>query len=179
MARATPRPPRTSAASPRRVSAVQWGTVAEWIAGLGALSASLVALTVANRGAEIAREDRRARVRERRVAGIVALLAAAEHDQRASSSGKQLIWSVEGPAACWALWSVRSWFGLAWHFYCEEDQAWPEMLAEQGDLWPRMRREIVEALDQLEFQDAQPDPVKTPLRDLILGRLGLERRSQH
>jgi hypothetical protein len=67
---------------------------------------------------------------------------------------------------------------VAWHYYCEEDQGWPKDLAASGDLWPRMRREIVEALDQLDFQDAGQDPAKPSLGDRVLARIGLQRRGQ-
>lgn len=98
------------------------GTVAEWVSGLGALTASVVALGIAGSAGKVAREDRGARVRERRVDGLSKLLLAVETDRAASSGNLHLQRSPEGRAACWALFGDRGSFGTAWHYYCEKNQ---------------------------------------------------------
>lgn len=55
---------------------MQWGSVAEWVSGLGALAAAVVALRIAGDAESIAREGRRGSVRERRAVQLSRLIEA-------------------------------------------------------------------------------------------------------
>jgi len=152
------------------------GSLAEWVSGLGALAAALVALGVAADAQGIAREDRRASVRDRLAARLVELIKAVEHDILLSEDRGEIQRSATTAALCRVLWGQRNWFGTTWHVYCEDDQRWPEDLHRRGELFPRMRSELQEALNQLDHQDARDDQPRMPLGERALGRLGLQRK---
>ncbi|GAA0933464.1 hypothetical protein GCM10009554_18650 [Kribbella koreensis] len=154
------------------------GSLAEWVSGLGALAAALVALNVATDAQRIAKEDRRAAVRDRLAGRLVELIKAVEYDILLSEDRGEIQRSATTAALCRVLWGQRNWFGTTWHVYCEEDQRWPEDLYQHGQLFPRMRSELQEALNQLDHQDAIEDRPRVPLRDRALAKLGLQRRQR-
>jgi hypothetical protein len=140
---------------------VQWGNLAEWFSGLGALAAAGTALFISRRAErlaiESAREARQAASRERVSALLVELVKAVEGDirqaEQVSNSLGGYSRSIEAQALCRALWGHRNLFGTTWHVYCEVDQEWPRQLADSGDLYPRMRTELQTALDSLDYED--------------------------
>jgi len=142
------------------MSGVGWGSVAEWVSGIGALAAAGVALYIANRSEKVSerssREARQALSRDRTARLLVDLVKVVEDDVRNMPyprSLDQFPRSPEGQALCRALWGRRNWFGTVWHVYCEDDQASTENLAREGKLIPKMRAELQEALDQLDHED--------------------------
>lgn len=135
------------------VGTIHWGSVAEWVSGLGALTAAAVALYLANQAQSEARETRRAVSRDRALRLLVDLIRAVESDIAASEAAGSIVRSPEAAGLCRALWGRRNPFGTAWHVYCEEDQTSPEMLFERAELFPRMREELQNALDAIDFED--------------------------
>lgn len=71
------------------------------------------------------------------------------------SGGTNVERSAEGAALCRALWGHRNQFGTTWHVYCEENQRWIHDLVSTGQLVPRIRSELQEAIDSLDHQDRQ------------------------
>lgn len=151
------------------------GSLAEWVSGIGALAAAVVALRVAGDGRRVARDDRRAAVRDRVAGRMVDLIRAVEADIALSSPAVGIHRSPEAAGLCRALWGYRNWFGTTWHVYCESDQGWPMTLLADGQLFDRMRVELQEALNKLDFEDAAPDAPRPGWRDRLPGR----RKSLH
>src|SRR5690242_16074145 len=125
---------------------VNWGSVAEWVAGIGSLlaavaatAAALVALTVSRDATDAternARETRKAMARDRTADLLVQLIRAVEGDvERMEGTTKGVtVRSLEGQALCRALWGHRNLFGTTWAFYCEPDQAWVDKLLFSGE----------------------------------------------
>jgi hypothetical protein len=138
--------------------------------------AAVVALRVAGDARGIAREDLRARVHDRVAARLLDLLLEVENDILLSTQRGEFARSPKAAALCRGLFAQRNWFGTTWHVYCEEDQQWPDELLRSGELFPRMRAELQEALSTLDYQDAREEPVRGPLYDRVLGRIGLQRK---
>jgi hypothetical protein len=152
----------------RHVS-IAWGSIAEWVSGLGALAAAGVALWVSWRGERaaqvasleaqaIARDARRAAARDRVAGLLVQLVHAVERDIAATKrdlahDASAIVRSAEATALCRALWGRRNAFGTVWHVYCELDQRWTAQLWAQGELFPQMRTELQNAIDQLDHED--------------------------
>jgi hypothetical protein len=150
----------TRTTAPVDVIAVSdWGSVAEWVSGIGALTAALAAVGVAlfaQRNADqSARAARRAAARDRTVDLLVRLVAAVEEDI-ALVEARGLVdfqRSASGQSLCRALWGHRNLFGATWHAYCEDDRGWIVDLMQRGELFDRMRSELQSALDQLDAED--------------------------
>lgn len=138
------------------VSGLDWGSVAEWVAGVGAFAASAIALYVsaqARKDAErAAQEARQVASRARTIDLLVQLVRTVERDAT-SSGGTNVQRTAEGASLCRALWGHRNLFGTAWHLYCEDDQRWIQDLVSKGQLVPRIRSELQEAIDSLDHQD--------------------------
>jgi hypothetical protein len=141
---------------------MEWGTVAEWVAGLGSLAAAATALWIALDSRNAASEARRAMVRDRQAELLVELIGAVETDIRlteealAWDSVPPIVRSARAASLCRALWGQSNLFGTTWHLYCEEDQTWTEDLWKRGELFQRMRQELQMALDRLNSEDAKP-----------------------
>jgi hypothetical protein len=130
--------------------------VAEWFAGAGAFAASAVALWVAVRAQADAREARRAVARDRAADLLVQLVRAVERDIAKAEDLRVpgiIVRSPEAASLCRALYGRRNVFGTTWHVYCEEDQQWIHDLRARGELFPRMRDELQDALDKLDAED--------------------------
>ena len=134
---------------------MEWGTVAEWVAGLGSLAAAVVALVVSRRAQLDAREARKAVARDRTADLLVQLIRAVEQDIEAAerSHPQAIVRSVEATALCRALWGYRNLFGTTWHVYCGPDAQWITDLRPSGELFGRMRDELQSALDSLDHED--------------------------
>ena len=109
----------------RAMDGFDWGSVAEWVSGIGALVAAGAALFIANRAEKASerssREARQALSRDRTARLLVELVKVVENDIRHMPYPKSLDKfprSPEGQALCRALWGRRNWFGTVWHVYC-------------------------------------------------------------
>jgi hypothetical protein len=132
------------------------GTWGEWVSGVGALAAALVALKVARDARHIAGETRAAMVRDRTAQQLVELIQAVEADIAESRSPEtmSITRSPEATGLCRSLWRYRNQFGTVWHVYCEPDQRWPADLLNSGELYPRMRGELQDTLASLNREDS-------------------------
>jgi hypothetical protein len=155
---------------------VDWNTLASAGIGVGTLAVAFAAYRLGRQANQLAREGRRATVRERTSQRLAALIAVTERDLLAYETQGVLVRSPDGAAACSVLWGNRNIFGTTWAYYCEPEQrAWIDDLDASGELAMRMRSELREALNSLDFEDVRPDPTRPRLIDRALNRLGLRR----
>lgn len=137
------------------------GSAAEWFAGLATVAAVVVALVVSHRAEKAAetaaQEARQAVARDRTARLLIDLVRAVERDigMFTAHGNKRVgdLRSAEGSAMCRALWGHRGSFGTVWAVYCEDDQTWTQQLHRNGELFPRMRSELQEAIELLDHQD--------------------------
>jgi hypothetical protein len=142
---------------------LDWGSVGQWVSGVGALTAAVVALLASRRAQRIAIDARQAQHRDRIADLLIRLIAEVEQDFATRTPYGD---SVAARSLCRALWGHRNVIALAWHLYCEPDHTYTDQLQEQDQLLPQIRDQLQTALDSINYQDSA-----TPTRRSLWQRM--------